>query len=526
MDETTGINGIHHITAVTSSAADNLAFYESVMGLRLVKQTVNFDDPYTYHLYYGEGEGAPGTILTFFPWERLPQGRPGAGMVTAVAFAVAPDALGHWRARLTTRGIAITERRRFGDPVLAFTDPHGLHLEMVGTDEAGDAAASPGITGFHSATAVVNDGAATRRLLEDILGMAPMGREGHRYRFQMGAHGQPGRYYDVVVDPAAPAARPGAGTVHHIAFRTDDDAGQARWQRRLEKAGVAATGVRDRKYFRSIYFNAPQGVLFEIATDPPGFAVDETPDALGAGLQLPEQYEPLRRDIERRLPPLRGDHIRHVFLPGTRSSTSGRTLVPLHGTGGDESDLIPLARRLDPSAALISPRGQVLENGMPRFFRRLADGVFDTDDVIRRAADLAGFLRRAAIRYGRTADQLVALGYSNGANMAAAVMLNHPEVFSAAVLLRPMLPLRPVVMPDLSGRRVLMLSGTRDTVIPAESTDRLEALLTAAGARVERQALAAGHELTPMDAAIAAGWLADAASPETSPEECLADCAA
>jgi glyoxalase family protein len=170
-------------------------------------------------------------------------------MVTAVAFAVAIDALEHWRGRLAARGVAVTQHRRFGDAVLAFSDPHGLPLELVGSEEIGSAAASPGITGFHSATTTVAE-AATRRLLENTMGMVPVGQEGRRQRFEMGTRGQPGRYYDVVVAPEAPAARAGPGTVHHIAFRTDDDAGQARWQRRLAEAGIPATGVRDRKYLK------------------------------------------------------------------------------------------------------------------------------------------------------------------------------------------------------------------------------------------------------------------------------------
>jgi predicted esterase/catechol 2,3-dioxygenase-like lactoylglutathione lyase family enzyme len=522
MEKNQAIKGIHHITAVTASAEVNLHFYESVLGLRLVKQTVNFDDPYTYHLYYGDTAGTPGTIITFFPWEDLPQGRPGAGMVAAIAFAVAVGAMDDWRRRLSHHGLSVREGKRFGEPTLSFADPHGLPLELVGVGDT-DGGGDPGnrIMGFHSATAVVTDDTAITHLLADTLGMIHVGEEGLRHRFRMDEGVGVGRYYDLVVDPAAPMGRPGSGTVHHIAFRTDDDATQALWQQKLRQAGIPATDVRDRKYFRSIYFHTPGGVLFEIATDPPGFAVDEPPETLGSTLQLPAQYERMREDITHRLPKLRSEDFDHVFLPGDGDTRYPRTLVPLHGTGGDEHDLIPLAKRIHPSAAVLSPRGRVLENGMRRFFGRFSDGVFDREDIVRRAADLKAFISGAVERYRLSDHRLTALGYSNGANMAAATLLLHPEVFSSLILLRPMLPLTPEALPDLAGVRVLMITGDRDAIIPSESTDRLEVLLSEAGADVERQRLPVGHELTRSDMDIAARWIAEDAA-----RDCGAACAA
>jgi glyoxalase family protein len=311
------ISGIHHITAISASAVENLAFYENTLGLRLVKQTVNFDDPTTYHLYYGDEQGTPGTILTFFPWEKLPQGRPGSGMVTAIAFAVpmSIDSMDFWKRRVAAEGIRFETIERFGEPVIRFVDPHGLPLELIGIPHPPDisfrqAALIPkahAITGFHSATATLKELEPITALLQDVMGMTLSGQENGRYRFSMDNPEDPGHYFNLIVDPQAHSGRAGSGTVHHIAFRTENDATQVQWQSILRRSGFDVTDVRDRQYFRSIYFRSPGGVLFEIATDSPGFSVDEAVADLGTSLKLPPQYEPSRAAIEKQLPPLRVD---------------------------------------------------------------------------------------------------------------------------------------------------------------------------------------------------------------------------
>jgi glyoxalase family protein len=309
------IAGIHHLTAVSSSASENVAFYTDLLGLRLVKQTVNFDDPFTYHLYYGANDGAPGTILTFFPWEDLPPGRPGAGMVTAIALAIPLASIDFWANRLTVAGLQIATDERFGEPVLRLKDLHGLPIELIGSQTPLSVAHWPkspidkrhAITGFHSATATLRSSASIKNLLVEQMGLRPAVKEHNRIRFEMADRTAPGHLYDVLIDPQAPTGRPGSGTVHHIAFRTDSDAAQQTWQSSLRQAGFSATDVRDRKYFRSIYFRSPGGVLFEIATDQPGFAVDEMQADLGQTLKLPEELEPMRTEIERQLPRLRRD---------------------------------------------------------------------------------------------------------------------------------------------------------------------------------------------------------------------------
>jgi glyoxalase family protein len=312
MKNNTKIGGIHHITAIASSASENLDFYENVLGLRLVKKTVNFDDPYTYHLYYGDSDGAPGTIITFFPWQDLPRGKSGAGMVTSIAFSIPAGSVDYWRKRLDGHSIDTTESKRFGDAIIRFEDPHGLSLELAETLAAHSTSAQGGhsksaanrIMGVHSATAVLRSFEETQSLLVDLMGMKLHDKEGNRHRFRMKNDDAFGYFYDVVVDPQAKAGQQGGGTVHHIAFRTSTDDEQKYWQNLLMDSGFSVTGVRDRKYFKSIYFHEPGGVLFEIATDPPGFTVDEPYESLGRELKLPNQYESMRAEIEGRLPRL------------------------------------------------------------------------------------------------------------------------------------------------------------------------------------------------------------------------------
>jgi predicted esterase/catechol 2,3-dioxygenase-like lactoylglutathione lyase family enzyme len=508
------ISGIHHITAIASSPAENLEFYEQALGLRLVKQTVNFDDPYTYHLYYGDGAGSPGTILTFFPWKGIHKGKGGSGMIVAVSFAIPLDSMGYWRERLNSKAIGFQEESRFGESVIKFKDPHGLPLELIGVStppslvpwKDSPVVIGNGIVGFHSATSLVNSLEGTQSLLAGVMGMEAAISENNRHRFKMGETGSAGHFFDVLIDPHANRGRQGSGTVHHIAYRTSSNEEQLAWRSKLVRAEVPVTEVRDRKYFKSIYFHEPGGVLFEIATDPPGFTVDEPLQTLGQAFKLPKQYERMREKIVASLPSLRASEFRHEFWRPEPGVDDGQTIVPLHGTGGNEKDLLWVARKIAPNSAIISPRGKVLENGMPRFFRRLAEGVFDERDVVHRAKELSDFLVSAAARYGRSPEKLTALGYSNGANIAATILFSRPEVFAKALLLRPMMPLLNPPDVDLTGKKVLILAGDHDPVA-GESGKKLNAALVKSGAIVRSITLAAGHEVSAEDISLASEWL-------------------
>ena len=309
---TLDLTGLHHVTAIAGDPRRNVDFYTRVLGLRLIKRTVNFDDPSAYHLYYGDSVGTPGSVLTFFPRAGVRRGRPGNGQAYAIAFSVPAGSLTFWAARLVVQGVApAAPVTRFGDEVLAFTDPDGLVLELVATGEADARTANPhpeiaaphAIRGFHSVTLAVIDAPRTAALLTGPMNHRVVGTSGGRTRYAV-AGGGPGTYVDLLIDPALPRGLPGAGTVHHIAFRTPDDAAQVAARDLLATLGHQVSPVMDRIYFRSIYYREPEGVLFEIATDNPGFTVDEPLATLGTALKLPAQYESRRAEIEANLPKL------------------------------------------------------------------------------------------------------------------------------------------------------------------------------------------------------------------------------
>lgn len=307
------ISGIHHITAIAGDPQRNLDFYTQVLGQRLVKTTINFDDPGAYHFYFGDRVGHPGTLLTFFPWPSTRRGRRGAGEVAATAYAIAPHALDYWRQRLADHGVAAEPVTRFGETVLAFSDPDGMTLELVAGEDIPEISHWPegpippeqALAGFQGATLWVNDPARSVELLTRSFGFILAGEEGDRTRLRSAAGRGPGAIIDLVAQPGLAPGAMGAGIVHHIAFRAADDAEQAAWQTTLAQAGYRVTEVMDRQYFHSIYFREPGRVLYEIATDPPGFTWDEPVETLGASLKLPPWLEPQRQRIESALPPIR-----------------------------------------------------------------------------------------------------------------------------------------------------------------------------------------------------------------------------
>lgn len=315
------LGGIHHITAMAGDAQRNVNFYAHGLGQRLVKTTVNFDDPKTYHLYYGDDGGTPGTILTFFPWPQARPGKRGVGEVATFGYAVDAAAREFWETRLAEFGARQAEtEERFGAKVLAFQDPDGMWFELAlvdkmprSTDGAADAQSHPhaaiadahALGGFYNASLWVEQAQPSVEFLRDILGWHVVGREGQRTRLETRQDKTAwGGFVDVVEATGAGRGLLGPGSIHHVAFRVANAEIQQAWRGHLLQAGVAVTQVKDRQYFRSIYFREPGGVLFEIATDEPGFGVDETVDALGGALQLPSWLEPRRAEIESALPAL------------------------------------------------------------------------------------------------------------------------------------------------------------------------------------------------------------------------------
>jgi glyoxalase family protein len=300
------VNGLHHVTAIAGDPQANIDFYAGVLGLRLVKQTVNFDDPTNYHFYYGNGDGEPGTILTFFPWPGAAKGRLGAGQTTATGLSIPAGSLEYWADRLQSTGTKVVRQEtRFGSRILTLLDPDGMVLDLTETDgdtrrpwTGSDVSVDKAIRGLHHVTLTEKTEAHTGATLK-ALGYRRVDEDGNRVRYAVDGDAA---FVDIVVDAAVGTGRVAAGSVHHIAFRTPDDASQAEWLTALRGGDVDVSDVRDRQYFNSIYFHEPGGVLFEIATDSPGFLTDETREALGTELRLPGWYEPFRDRITAALP--------------------------------------------------------------------------------------------------------------------------------------------------------------------------------------------------------------------------------
>jgi glyoxalase family protein len=337
-----GVLGIHHITAIARNPQRNIDFYSGLLGMRLVKLTVNFDDPTTYHLYYGDSLGHPGTILTFFPWSEAPKGYRGTGQVTAISFLIPSGSMSYWIDRLKRNGISfVGPSKRFSDEFVSFYDPDGLMLELISSSSSNDfrkqqqhhhqpdnswkgspVAKEHAIRGFHSATLSEEGYERTASLLADTMGFKLVVKDSKEGRFRFGivennsnqedgaaASSSMGSIVDLVCQPDISRGYVGIGTVHHIAWRAASDKHQIDLRQRIaDEAHLNPTPVLDRIYFHSVYFREPGGILFEIATDPPGFAIDERPEDLGTQLKLPQWLEPVREKIKQVLPP--------VNLPG------------------------------------------------------------------------------------------------------------------------------------------------------------------------------------------------------------------
>jgi glyoxalase family protein len=309
----TGITGIHHITCIAGAAQDNVDFYEGVLGMRLVKRSVNQDSPGTYHLFYADAEGHPGTDLTFFPWPQMAPAKAGAGLAMEISLAIPLGSIGYWTDRLREHAIAVgDEEIRRGTSAVAFNDPHGLPLALHETADERDFTAWPDspvptekqIRGLHTVRLCEADLAATSEFLTGVLGFVDIGVEGDWSGFEIGGGGS-GKYVEIREIPDAARGRWGTGGVHHVAWRVPDDETELAVREDIARARRRPTEVIDRFWFKSVYFLEPGGVLFEIATDGPGFAIDEDPATLGEHLVLPPWLEPHRDEIEAALPPIK-----------------------------------------------------------------------------------------------------------------------------------------------------------------------------------------------------------------------------
>ncbi len=498
--------GIHHITSITANVQANVDFYAGFLGLRLVKQTGGFADAEQLHLFYGDGLGSPGSLLTFLVWEAGGRGRVGSGQFLEVALAVPPASLGDWLTKALAANVpSAALSHEFGETVLRLKDPDGLIVKLVGVDMATPAPLPNAPTRLRGVTVLTDKAEATAEFVT---------RFGYRREQRSGTTQRMVSDTDVIdvrdVSGFVPSV-PGAGIPDHVAFRAQDADAVRSMRRSLKNHG--STEVHDRKYFLSLYVRDPSGILMEYATDGPGLTIDEAPEALGQTLFLPPREAGRGDDLRAMLPqfalpgeerlPARDLSFIHRFNQPV--NPDGTTVVLLHGTGGNEADLMPIARRIAPRAALLGVRGRATEEGTNRWFRRIDATTFDQSDIRSEAAAFRAFVEDAMSGYGLDADRLAFLGYSNGANLLAAVMQLHPGLVRCAVLLRAVQVLEDPPAADLTGTAALLLDGrddalTRDLPSPAVA-------LRAGGALVEAREVAADHALTAADVSEAAGWL-------------------
>jgi phospholipase/carboxylesterase len=504
-------HGIHHVTLITRDVQRNVDFYAGFLGLRLVKRTGGYEDATQLHLFYGDRLGSPGSLVTFLVWEDGAPGRVGNGQVSEVAFAVPQTSLGEWMTRALNHGVSFEgPSREFGEPLLRLKDPDGIIVKLVGidlpsTEPWGDAAIAP--RRLRAVTILTETPEQTGSFVARF-GYRPGPRSENTQRMLSDTDA-----VDIRDATGYVAGIPGTGTADHIAFRAADVAAVRSAQAEFSKLNSSPTNFHDRNYFISLYVREPGGTLFELATDGPGFAIDEAPERLGEKLIVPPHDRGHAEDLEVMLPqfampgkprlPQRDLPFVHRFhMP---DDPDGSTIVLLHGSGGNEADLMPLAHRISPRATLLGVRGRSHEEGIARWFRRYTATTFDQADIRSEAEAFVAFIEGAIAGYGLDAARIAFLGFSNGANFAAAVMVLHPDTIRCAILLRAIPVLDELPKADLAGARVLMVTGSQDPF--GKRAPVLANWFAECGADLDDRKIEAGHELVPGDAEIVHEWL-------------------
>ena len=511
------VQGLHHVTVMAADAQRNIDFYSVLLGQRMVKVTVNFDDPGTYHLYYGDLVGSPGTIMTHFPWQGAKRGVRGNGEAVATAYSVNTASLEYWRGHLAAHGFAVSERARFGQTVLNLEDPDGTWTELVADDGLEVPRPWPGapvpaehaLHGFHSVTLWVDDHQPIHDLLVGQLGFKAVGSEpdaqtadvgGVRYRFQ-GAGAGVGLYVDAVERRGQPRGTFGAGSIHHVALRTVDDAEQAEYLSQLRTVGYSATPVQDRQYFHSIYFREPNGVLFEIATDAPGFDDDESVERLGHALKLPGWFEAKRDEIEQRVPRIINREYDNEIGGGTSGGAAatavqgdpdtlraGRPLaearvaaVLVHGRGGTATDILSLSEQWNQSVyAYLAPQAPGNTWYPQSFLAPVEQNQPQLDVALARIDALMAELAAA----GLPPERVMLGGFSQGACLVSEYVARHPKRYGGVfVFSGGLITLNHTG--DLGGTPIFMGNSDHDTHIPHARFEESAAVFAALNASVD-----------------------------------------
>ncbi len=519
--------GIHHITAISSDAQDTIDFYSHILGLRLLKKTVNQDDTRTYHLFFGDAQGSPGMDLTFFPFKPVHQGMHGEGMVNKIMLAVPIGSLAFWRERLSAYSIAIHEdsKNALGDQYLGFSDWDGQILQLVESDrlnpdaipwETAEIKKNVAIVNFYGVEIEEVAAEPTARLLHELLGFSKIevSEDIQAKDISVFENGQ-SEFANLIFLKSNSRQRSvnAAGTVHHIAFRVPSDEVQLEVRKKAISLGLHPTEVIDRFYFKSVYMREPGGVLWEIATDEPGFTADEELDKLGTELALPPFLSAKRAQIESQLEPITKSEnikpkakLKSLFRYAEFGPQPTDHVLPilflLHGTGGDEYDLLGLLDEdVKNKYRLVSLRGNISEHGLNRFFRRFAPGKYDQESISQEAEKLQQFI--STYRSAYKSDSVSVLGFSNGANMILATLLLHSDTIAndmkKVVLLHP----ADVLEEESASRQhnlaqitFLVTYGKHDDMISQKESLQVVDLLKQTKAKVKSFDNGAGHNIT------------------------------
>ncbi len=511
-------NGIHHVTLITGKVQPNVDFYAGFLGLRLVKQTAGYEDTEQLHLFYGDQHGNPGSLVTFLVWEDGVRGRAGHGQISEIALAIDHSAIGFWLERGLRHRIAIEGPKvEMGETVLRLKDPDGVIVKLVASKlKSPDAAVATDIPAYaavqrlQGVTILSEVPEQTQAFLVKHFGLQPDLQEGTISRLIS----QSGDYLDVRDATGFWEAMQGTGTVDHVALRANNVGEIEAISAEFTKLNAVETTVHDRKYFHSLYVREPGGSLIEFATDAPGMTVDEDLADLGKTLFVPPASEGDLGDISLRLPQfaLPGEErviyrelpfIHRIYQP---ENPDGTFMVLLHGTGGNENDLMPLAHKIAPNATLIGVRGRATEEGVHRWFKRITMSRFDQADIAFEGEAFAAFVEGIVASYQVDLSKTVFLGYSNGANLLGAILRLHPHLLQKVILLRGGEVLENAPTPDLSDVSVLMVNGEDD--IYGGFAKPLVQALEKAGAKLEANMLKTGHNLVEDDIARSQQWLA------------------
>jgi phospholipase/carboxylesterase len=509
-------SGIHHVTLISADVQANVDFYVGFLGLRLVKQSGGYEDARQLHLFYGDNAATPGSLITFLMWQGGSSGRAGAGQVSELSLAIAQGSIGYWLERALTHQVKVEGTgQEFGETVLRLRDPDGVVVKLVSANvpalemPTGDIPAEHAIRRIRGVTLLSEVQEETTAFLTRYFGFRTGPVEGPIQRLVSDI----GDVLDIRDASGFWPGVPGPGTADHVAVRAKDEAEVEAVEAELRKRNSSITNLHDRQYFTSLYVREPGNVLIEMASDGPGFTLDETLENLGKTLFVPPDSISEADDIKVMLPQfgLPGEErviyrdliYKHRFY--TPENPDGLTIALMHGTGGNETDLMPLAHRAAPRATLLGMRGRSTEAGVQRWFRSFGPSIYDQKDIVFESGALEAFFGEIDTAYGLGVDRLVALGYSNGANLLGAAMLLHPGIVRRAVLLRPGMVLADVPETDLTGTSVLIVLGETDAF--RGEGRRLAEALEVRGADVTVRELEAGHPLGDKDAPAIAEWL-------------------